>query len=358
MPAAPQSPRLSVSELSDRLARDHLEKVLGDFGLDGTRRGDQLARCILNGERRDSLVIDVAGPKRGRWYHFSAAKGGDVLDLIEYATGWRAEQVYDYARGLVGDGPAGAKSPPRTPKHGRRPEEKVDESREAKRLRAAGLWKEAGVLAGTLGEAYLRDVRGIEGVIWPASLRFHHGVYHDLERKIFPAILCFVRGADIGPQLGPFLGVWRIYLDPKTGGKAPVETPRLGLGQTQGGAVRLFKATPALRLCEGVETGLSLLASGYPAWACLSTSGLRGVRLPLSVTAPVIHQDNDAVQERRLPNGRLVRTQPGPDAAMAAAARFRKEGRTPRIACGPTGKDTNDLYQLPPVHDFEEGAAL
>lgn len=49
----------------------------------------------------------------------------------------------------------------------------------------------------------------------------------------------------------------------------------------RGGAVRLAEPGDVLMIGEGVETCLAAMqASGHPAWAALSTSGLRSLNLP------------------------------------------------------------------------------
>ena len=105
------------------------------------------------------------------------------------------------------------------------------------------------------------------------------------------------------------------------------------LGPVAGGAVRLAAIGPTLALSEGLETGLSVLQStGLPVWACLSTSGLKGVILPETVREVVLCADGDA---------------PGQAAAEAAAQRFIGEGRVARIARPPAGFDFNDMLRLP-----------
>ena len=78
------------------------------------------------------------------------------------------------------------------------------------------------------------------------------------------------------------LGVHRTFLDHGGAGKAPVEPQKMMLGPCRGGAVRLGTAGNVLMVGEGIETCLSAMqAKGYPAWAALSTSGLRALDLPM-----------------------------------------------------------------------------
>lgn len=93
---------------------------------------------------------------------------------------------------------------------------------------------------------------------------------------------------------------------------------------------------------EGIETCLAAMqATGLPAWSALSTSGLRTLELPVEVSEVIVLADGD---------------QPGDAAALDAARRWKREGRTVRIARPPDGMDFNDLL-LGRFASDQEGAA-
>src|SRR5690606_35709194 len=121
----------------------------------------------------------------------------------------------------------------------------------------------------------------------------------------FPALVAAVQGPD-----GAVSGIWRIYLAVETSGGAPtcpvrkaddregVLKAELGQGPVRGGAVRLadFRAMQdgaTLVVAEGIETALSALCLGWPAWAALSTGGMRTLMLPPEVRRVIIAADND-----------------------------------------------------------------
>lgn len=80
---------------------------------------------------------------------------------------------------------------------------------------------------------------------------------------------------------------------------------------------------------EGIETCLAAMqATGMPAWAALSTSGLRALVLPDLVRDVIVLADGDDAGEA---------------AAQDAALRWKREGRRVRIARPPHGFDFNDL---------------
>lgn len=113
------------------------------------------------------------------------------------------------------------------------------------------------------------------------------------------------------------------------------------LGPCRGGAVRLATPGSSLMIGEGLESCLSAAqATGDPAWAALSTSGLRGLDLPDAVRDVVVLADGD---------------DPGEAAARDCALRWKREGRRVRIARPPQGMDFNDLL-LVRAPRIEDGA--
>jgi hypothetical protein len=86
---------------------------------------------------------------------------------------------------------------------------------------------------------------------------------------------------------------------------------------------------------EGIETCLAAMqATGHPAWAALSTSGLRTLELPPEVRDVIVLADGD---------------DPGEAAARACAWRWKREGRRVRIAPQPTMSSANAEREPVPV---------
>lgn len=198
----------------------------------------------------------------------------------------------------------------------------------AKRERQAHrLWQEAQPIGGTVAETYLRG-RGITCPI-PETLRFHPACWHKSARRL-PALVALVEG-------GEGFAVHRTYLLPDGSGKAVVDPPKAMLGAVAGGAVRLSEPPGALAVAEGIETALSL-SSGLlrrPAtvWAALSTSGIRGLRLPALPGRLIIAPDGDTA---------------GRTAAQTLAERAHALGWAVLLLSAPEGRDWNDIaiYRL------------
>jgi putative DNA primase/helicase len=208
--------------------------------------------------------------------------------------------------------------------------------RDAERTQSAlRLWGASVPAAGTLVETYLRS-RGIVMPI-PATLRFHGGTKH-ARGKFWPAMVALVtRGTDGAP-----LAIHRTFMSGDGASKAPIEPAKMMLGPCRGGAVRLGPITDRLLVAEGIESALSAMqATGQPAWAALSTSGLRTLELPVEARDVVVLADGD---------------EPGETAAHDAARRWKRGGRRVRIARPPRGFDFNDVL-LGRTFGHVEGAA-
>jgi len=125
------------------------------------------------------------------------------------------------------------------------------------------------------------------------------------------------------------IAIHRTFLDRNTEGKAPVEPQKMMLGPCRGGAVRLAPPGSVLMVGEGIETCLAAMqATGRPAWAALSTSGMRCLDLPDEVREVIVLADGDDAGEA---------------AAQYSGSRWKQRGRRVRIARPPRGFDFNDL---------------
>jgi putative DNA primase/helicase len=190
---------------------------------------------------------------------------------------------------------------------------------------AISIWKSSQPVRGTLGECYLQS-RGLQ-LPTTAALRYHPALNHPFGK--WPAMVALVtRGYD-----GISVGIHRTYLALDGTGKAPVNPQKMMLGPCRGGVVRLAEPADVLMVGEGIETSLAAMqATGLPAWAALSTSGLKSLRLPESVLDVIVLADGDEAGEA---------------AAQTCAKRWIKQGRRVRIARPPEGLDFNDLLINP-----------
>jgi putative DNA primase/helicase len=217
----------------------------------------------------------------------------------------------------------------------RTPIECTPDHGDANRTQAAlANWQSAKPAQGTPVETYLAK-RGI-CLPTPDALRFHAGLKHP-SGGIWPVMVALVtNGADGRP-----LAIHRTFLARDGAGKAPVDPQKMMFGPCRGGAVRLADPSEVLMVGEGIETCLAaMLARGHPAWAALSTSGLRSLDLPTDVRDVIVLADGDEAGEA---------------AAQDCALRWRRQGRRVRIARPPHGLDFNDLL-LGRASRIEEGA--
>jgi putative DNA primase/helicase len=141
------------------------------------------------------------------------------------------------------------------------------------------------------------------------------------------------RGTDRTP-----LAVHRTFIAIEGRKKAPIKRAKMTLGSC--GGVRIGPLGGQLRIAEGIETALSTMqATGRPAWAALSRSGLRTLDLPADVGDVVLLADGD---------------EPGEAAAREAGWRWKCEGRRVRLARPPRGFDFNDVLQGGASYEVED----
>jgi len=263
------------------------------------------ARCPAHDDREPSLSIRDADGKALVRCH-AGCNQRDVIAALKERGLWDCKERTAFRKSLRRKA-----SPPRPdPDH-------ADRS-----AVALSIWHSTIPAVGTPVDAYLAS-RGLTCSL-PPSLRFHSGLKHP-SGGIWPCMVALVtRGADDTP-----LAIHRTFLAREGQGKAPVEPAKMMLGPCRGGAVRLGDPDDVLMIGEGIETCLAAMqATGHPAWAALSTSGLRALDLPGCVRDVIVLADGD---------------DPGEAASRDSALRWMRQGRRVRIARPPRGLDFNDV---------------
>ena len=268
--------------------------------------GGWTARCPAHDDRTPSLSIRDADIDK-------------VLVRCHAGCGQESVIAALRGRGLWADN--GLRSSPWTAR--RKAVEPEPDRDSATRTQAAlAIWHSATSAPGTPVAAYLTS-RGIH-LPPPDALRFHTGLKHPLG-GFWPAMVALVtNGID-----GTLIAVHRTFLARDGGGKAPVDPQKMMLGPCRYGAVRLGDPGDVLMVGEGIETCIAAMqASSHPAWAALSTSGLRSLDLPKDVRDVIVLADGDEAGEA---------------AARDCALRWKRQGRRVRIARPPQGMDFNDM---------------
>jgi putative DNA primase/helicase len=266
--------------------------------------GGWMARCPAHDDRTPSLSIRDAG---------------DGKVLVRCHAGCEQEQVVAILRSR---GLWSSNGPQWHPKQRPSVQHKPDQDDTRRTEIALAIWQATTPVGNTVVEFYLAS-RGLH--LPPVStLRFHAGLKHP-SGGIWPTMVALVTNGTNGTPLA----IHRTFLARDGAGKAPVEPPKMMLGPCRGGAVRLAPPGDVLMVGEGIEGSLAAMqATGHPAWAALSTSGLRSLDLPEDVRTVIVLADGDDAGEA---------------AARDGAWRWKQQGRHVRIARPPQGMDFNDL---------------
>lgn len=278
--------RNGAAELARRLSA-HAEAVCQHYLSNGRKSGRYwLVGDVYNTEGQ-SMHVRLAGPSSGpgaagKWSDEATGEHGDLLDLIrinrslDHFPALRDEVLRFLSEPRHLTEPVRERAPPNS------------------RPAATRLFASAKPVAGTPAETYLRG-RGLAFAAFPSSLRYHPACYYRPDAKNilqqWPALL-----AALSDVNGNITGLMRTYLARDGQGKAPLATPRLGMGDFLGHAVRFSPAGDALVVGEGLETVLSikLALPGLSAAAALTANHLRAFELPRNLKRLYVAADNDA----------------------------------------------------------------
>jgi len=290
---------------------DRLEYLCAEL-LPGGHREGPLWRCgDLSGAPGGSMVVNLAGPRRGHWHDFNSdgeRRHGDALDLVrlcdvadcngdlDRAVRWACPWLHLPLRPL----PAELRKSTRAPST---PEETDAYRRE--------IWCRARPLTpGTMAWQYLVETRAIVGLKTLApltALRYHPRLWNAQLHAELPALVAAIAGPD-----GTFCALHRTFLMRRQGAVilAPIAREDGGakrsLGHYRGGCIPLWPGKSGrswrdpepgepVGIAEGIEDGLTL-AVNRPAVrvvAAVSLSNMTSMTLPASIGDVQIVMQND-----------------------------------------------------------------
>jgi putative DNA primase/helicase len=220
-----------------------------------------------------SIAVALQGSKRASWFDHEAGYGGGPLQLIVHARECSYDEAEAWARDWI-KMPAmqrerEAVHPAAALLARLRGTTGTDDDDEKRRITGAqALWAASAALAGSLGERYLAERRGIPAPEpdWPGAVRFH---------AASRALIVAATADD-----GAVRAVQRVLLTDdarkvsrEDAGRLSPPTNKRTDGVQEGAAVRLPGSPdgPVL-LAEGPETGLSVwAATGLETWIALGS---------------------------------------------------------------------------------------
>ena len=299
---------MSAARDISRMLAARINQVVDDLLPAGHREGHEWRAGSVAGEPGHSLGVQLVGNKAGVWADFAAGISGDALDLVRHCLGLEMSDAINWSRrwlGLDEYGDAGTSNRPAPPPS-------PPNSLPSDRWRRP--WRGALPIAGTVAEIYLH-ARGLRFEDpWGGVLRFarHHARHRpDGALELHPALLALLR--DI--RSGEPCGIIDIYLRSDGTDRLRDKKGKTNWGQARGGAVMFTDfadVTMGLTICEGVETGLALLADDMaPVWALGGAGNLGKFPVLGGIEALTIAADTG---------------KPGQDAAAEVAARWRAAG--------------------------------
>ena len=265
-----------------------------------------MARCPAHEDRTPSLSITE---RTGRllWHCHAGCSQSEVQTTLANM-------------GLLERSPRADAVPWQPPRKGPDP----DSADRARRIsEARRKWLIAAPLGDNSAARYLES-RGLTPP-WPDDLRHFTDLMHGPTGQRFDALVAAVRN-----PAGEITAVHRTFLLPNGAGKIRHSTAKMALGViSDGGAVRLGPAGPALGLAEGIETALSVMTLfDISCWAALGRR-FDDMAIPDAVVEVQIFRDHG---------------DPGIGAAEKAKRKFEAEGRRVFLRPPPDGyPDWNDF---------------
>ncbi|MBE2191880.1 MAG: toprim domain-containing protein [Alphaproteobacteria bacterium] len=348
---------MDVSEIA-RLLADKIDVLVREILPNAKLCGHEWQVGSVAGEVGGSMCINN-GTRRGVWKDFSGGKGGDALDLVaEVLFAGDKKRAVDWAKswlGLDNLSPDRLKQVRQEAKKSRDDAQKSARDSAVKRLKIAkAMWLASyPEIGGSPVDHYLMN-RAIDlGRLpkLPQALRYapelEHMNHETGEITKWPAMIASITG-EVDGKLS-IVGVHRTYLaqdNYKVWRKAPVEKPKLTLGNWRGGYIpisrgisgKTMKDAPegdVVVIAEGIEDALSI-ALLYPerrVIASVSIGNMQNIELPNAIEKVYIAVDNDHGNKQA-------------EAAISnAIKKFYAEGRDVFTMRSPAGKDFNDFIQ-------------
>ena len=242
-----------------------------------------------------SLAVSITGVKAGNWYDFSAAKGGDIFDLISEHLNTNFNGAVDYLKTE-----AQVSSSYRTSYIEERELEssyidhiktqKKIEREEVKKIKEANkLYSKSSTLdENSTSHKYLNS-RGITSSSYSFDIR-EALIFDKQLNKNVSALLAFARDKD-----NNITGYQKILLDINTNSKADTKNPKRSFGNIKGSFVSIHKTSSDITIIsEGLETALSIKESGIDA-NILCSLGVYNIKNygPDKANKIIIASDND-----------------------------------------------------------------
>lgn len=290
-------------------------------------------RVELRFGNRGSLSVVIAGPKAGLWYDYETGEGGDLVALCI-----REERLHFIEAVQLCADLAGTRHSGLSPRHRIQASKPVGDL--IRRVATAQtIYAAARDWRGTLAETYLRTVRrlSVPDDLANGVLRFSPEVaWNDDEgqRRRTPALVALYRDIHSDRPCG-------VRCTPLSHDGTKAHHP-ITFGRSKLAAIKLTPdedVTLGIGICEGVETGLRVMATGFrPVWALGPAGGIAKFSVLAGICGLTIFADNDPT------NAKGGRT--GQDAAAECADRWAAPNREVIVATpAQPGDDWDDALR-------------
>lgn len=277
------------------------------------------------------LVVSLSGSKKGAWFDFIEQEGGWPIRAIEKARGLDTKDAIKIAAEMSYTSPNLKEISQNISSIYQTTTSITDKKNKENRVKSAqSIWENSINIEGTLGEKYLKKIRGIKD-LQRINVRFleentvilntdNNGnivkKINNLPVVIFP----------ITNKRGDIKGVQRIFLDPNSGNKnGYMSNAKLSKGIVNGNGIIIQKGNKKspVFVAEGPETAASI-ANVFPNSSVVASAGIYNIKnlgslcKSLGNNTVIFASDNDGI------NGSKTR-----EVLSKAMIQFKKEGFLP-----------------------------
>jgi hypothetical protein len=267
------------------------------IALGARRSGRQFkCHCVVHEDRTPSMLI-FDGRQSVQVRCKAGCEPVEIIAVLKARGLWHGNELQDAARNVYDLQSSASKET-----------EKQRNEIERMRTLARGIFDEAVPIEGTLAQRYFeqRDLWSVARMI--TDIRYQAHCPREQFRQ--PAVVIAMRHF----TSNALLAIQRIFLtrEAKKDG-----TPMM-LGSPQGAAMQLQRLqNGSLHVCEGLETGLAIIAQDRgPVWALGSTSLIQSFPVLESVNTLTIWADHDRVDPK-------TGKRPGEQSAVICAQRWK-----------------------------------
>ncbi|HUX78159.1 MAG TPA: AAA family ATPase, partial [Alphaproteobacteria bacterium] len=211
---------------------------------------------------KGSLLVNITGPKEGKWHDFESGERGNIFKLIEREKNLSFKEAVSYLADVLNVKTDSKVIPLKAFSQRPKEQDAIEEAKDiASRLNAVSeLNLKSKTIEGTIAETYLREERGIKGTLAPDLRYIPKGTtfMYKGERKIIGHHCFAAFGRNHEDRLSSVQLTKLNDLGKRALTVEGVKLNKIQYGVSKGSFVILQEGQDRVFMAEGIETALSI----------------------------------------------------------------------------------------------------